>query len=306
MQASFMQSDIWAEFKEKNGWNVHRVKGLYVYEHSLPMGRNFLYMPEISVDAETFPATVAISQGALSSIKTTKTIFGRAEFLELFDDNKNDKLIEAGFVKSKDEVQPVYRQVIDLGDNYREVANQYKPKCRYKIRVAERHEVIIEEDNTKEAIDEFNEINADTAKRKGFSGRNAQYIIDLIKVLSKHKIGSLWVARYSGKIVAGAVIIFYADRASYLYGASSDENREIMATRLLHDQMIKEAVRRKCNQYDFIGVAPEDAPMSHPWTGISNFKRDFGGSTLHYLGSYDRIYQGLWYNAYKALRKSNR
>ena len=47
-----MQSDIWAEFKEKNGWNVHKVKGLYVYEHSLPLSRNFLYLPEISIDDE--------------------------------------------------------------------------------------------------------------------------------------------------------------------------------------------------------------------------------------------------------------
>ena len=300
-----MQSDIWAEFKEKNGWNVHKVKGLYVYEHSLPLSRNFLYLPEISIDDETFPATVAIAQGALSSTKNIYTIFGRAELLEPFNESKDQKIVEAGFVKSNDEVQPAYRHVINLGDSYKEVVNQYKSKCRYKIRVAERHGVVIDEDNTTEAISEFNEINADTAKRKGFSGRNARYIIELVKTLDKHKIGGLWVARYRAKIVAGAVIIFYAGRASYLYGASSDENREVMATRLLHDKMIKESIRRKCSQYDFIGVAPEDAPMSHPWAGISAFKRDFGGTTVHYLGSYDRVYQGLWYKAYKTLRKSN-
>jgi lipid II:glycine glycyltransferase (peptidoglycan interpeptide bridge formation enzyme) len=306
MQKSFMQSEFWAEFKEQNGWNVRKVKGLYVYQHALPLKKNFLYIPEISVDSnETFSSTVAHAASALSTCKLPNSIFGRAEFLQKYDEKEDSVLRNAKFYKSTDEVQPAYHQEIDLTIGYDNVVAQFKPKCRYKIRLAERHGVKIYQDNSKSTIDEFNEINIDTAKRKGFSGRNAEYITDLINVLNKHKVGDLWVARYDGKIIAGAVMIFYAGRASYVYGASRDEKREVMAPRLLHDELIKEAIRHNCVIHDFIGVAPEDAPKTHSWAGISSFKRDFGGSTVRYLGSYDRIYQALWYTSYRILRKKS-
>ncbi len=302
-----MQSEFWAEFKEKNGWCVRKVKGLYVYEHDLPLKKNFLYIPEVTInDDESFSSTVSCAAGALSICKKKSTVFGRLEMLEKYDEGRDSVLKSAKFVKSTDEVQPSYHQEVDLSVGYESVVAQYKSKCRYNIRLAERHGVYIEEDSSKKTVDEFNEINLETAKRKGYSGRNATYISSLISTLNSHKIGNLWVARYNGKIIAGAVVVFYEGRASYIYGASRDENREVMAPRLLHDVLIKEAIRHNCLIYDFIGVAPEDAPRTHAWAGISFFKRDFGGSTVRYLGSYDRIYQALWYTPYRILRKKSR
>lgn len=301
-----MQSEFWAEFKSENGWHVRKAKGLYVYEHTLPLGNDFLYIPEISVDdGESIASTLASAQSALSINRGKKTIFGRAEFLEKFDTSKDLSARNAQFIKSKDEVQPAYHQELDLTSGYAAVVAQYKSKCRYKIRLAEKHGVQVSEDNSRDAIDEFNEINADTAKRKGYSGRNAKYIGELIHKLEKYKLGSLWVARYNNRIISGTITIFYGGRASYVYGASRNENREVMAPRLLHDRLIKESIRRGCSIYDFIGVAPEDAKLSHPWAGISSFKRDFGGATVRYMGSYDRIYKPIEYFAYKSLRRSN-
>jgi len=304
MQSSIMQTETWAEFKQRHGWHYQQLLGLMVLRRPLQLGFDFLYIPEVTIEeGESIPAMAARAQSALNRAKTPRTVFGRAEFLIPYSDKEHKRLVHAGYVKAADEVQPEFRQVLDLQPSLVDIKTHMKPKGRYNTGLAEKKGVTVTFDHSDEAIKAFIQLSHATAARKGFAGRSDAYLTDLISWLGHHKMGGLAVARFEGHILAAAVVSFYSKRGSYLYGVSADQHREVMAPYLLHFRLIEEAKRRGCTQYDLIGVAPPDAPSSHSWAGISRFKREFGGETIQYLGSYDRVYRPSVYALYRVARR---
>ncbi len=302
-QTSFMQSKMWADFKSKHGWSFQNHFDLFVLMHQLKWRFNFTYIPEITLSPEhSFSAQVARSQSALSKSRTDTTIFGRAEFAVPYSENGHKTLINAGFVKSKDEVQPAWRQVIDLKPSLAEIRRCMRSKGRYNLGLAEKKGVTVAHDKSQSAVEAFLMLNSATAKRKGFSGRSDAYLRSMIDALHDEKMGQLWVAKLDGVILSAAIVVFYGERASYLYGVSSDEHRSVMSPYLLHFAIMRAAKARGCTEYDLIGVAPDSASASHPWAGISRFKREFGGETVRYLGSYDRVYRPALYTIYRTMR----
>ena len=101
----------------------------------------------------------------------------------------------------------------------------------------------------------------------------------------------------------GAIItMFYKDEATYLYGASSNEHRNLMSTYLLQWQAIKDAKEYGCKVYDFYGIPPTDEP-SYPMVGLYRFKTGFGGKIVHRIGSIDVFRSKILYKLYSWLEK---
>lgn len=273
-------------------------------KRGLKAGFNFVYIPEIMVPETSIATSASEAVAALSHMRDAKTIFGRAEYLVPYSDESHTRLLQAGFFKSKDEIQPAWRQVIDLAPSIHEIRAQMKQKGRYNVGVAEKHGVEVQEDSSEEAIEAFLQINTQTISRKKIHGRGSDYMRACIQTLHESGMGGLWVARYQNSVLAAAVVTFWGERASYLYGASSGDFRNTMAPYLLHFHIMESAKRKGCVLYDMIGVAPPDAGENHPWAGISRFKREFGGESIQYLGSYDRVYRQLLYAAYSNMRKT--
>jgi len=113
------------------------------------------------------------------------------------------------------------------------------------------------------------------------------------------------LAAKDGQSLAAAVIVFYGERASYLYGASSHEEREAMAPHLLHWEIIREAKRRGCTEYD-LGEIPPSGESDHPLKGLGDFKMKFGARRVHFMGSWDYILDSLWYTLFRVGEKLRR
>ncbi|MFH2104837.1 MAG: peptidoglycan bridge formation glycyltransferase FemA/FemB family protein, partial [Parcubacteria group bacterium] len=76
----------------------------------------------------------------------------------------------------------------------------------------------------------------------------------------------------------------------------------LMAPHLLQWEAIKEAKKRDLQYYDFGGIAPADANKNHPWSGITRFKRGFGGEEQNWVGALELAYRPGWYWGYNFLR----
>ena len=85
-----------------------------------------------------------------------------------------------------------------------------------------------------------------------------------------------------------AFIIFYGQEAVYHYGASTDEGRKYPGAYLIQWEAIREAKKRGMKAYNFWGVAPE-SEKDHRFSGLSLFKRGFGGSDVKYLQAQDLV-----------------
>ena len=50
---SLLQTKKWADFRVSQGWEAHNIDGISILERKLPMGKSFLYAPEVTWDTIT-------------------------------------------------------------------------------------------------------------------------------------------------------------------------------------------------------------------------------------------------------------
>ncbi|MNR03559.1 Lipid II:glycine glycyltransferase [compost metagenome] len=96
----------------------------------------------------------------------------------------------------------------------------------------------------------------------------------------------LLLAETEGQPLAAMFLVISGQRGTYLYGASSSNNRNYMATYALQWEAMKIAKNKGCIEYDMFGVAPNPDP-SHPLHGLYKFKTGFGGELYHRMGCWD-------------------
>ena len=109
-------------------------------------------------------------------------------------------------------------------------------------------------DGTKEDLKDFHKIMIETGKRDGFIIRPLEYFEKMYDCLGPEHIKVL-MAYYDGKANFWRNTNFYGNKTWYLYGASSNEHRNLMPNYLLQWKMIKMAIARHDDIYDFRGVS---------------------------------------------------
>ena len=142
----------------------------------------------------------------------------------------------------------------------------------------------------KEAVPDFARLMVETGVRDGFVTRDAGYFSDMLDNLGDH--ARLYMAYYEGQAIAGTLAIWYGDKVWYLYGASSNEHRNLMPNYMLQWDMIQWAVDQGCRLYDFRGV-PGPVGEDHPLYGLYKFKLGFGGDYVEFVGEMDLVRKPL-------------
>ncbi|MCE1195596.1 peptidoglycan bridge formation glycyltransferase FemA/FemB family protein [bacterium] len=217
--------------------------------------------------------------------------------------------------------------ILDLRRPEEELLAAMKPKWRYNIRLAEKKGVEVAREGA-EALEIFYALYLETAKRDGIAIHPLSYYRRLFDTPRDLPAGaaplataessatdgpsansgssvtdlSVWVARHEGKPIAAIITLFHGGRATYLYGASSGEKRNLMPAYALQWKAIEAAKAAGCADYDFFGIPPDDSP-DHPMAGLYLFKTGFGGDIVHRVGSVDYPLAPLAYGFFRAAEK---
>ena len=138
----------------------------------------------------------------------------------------------------------------------------------------------------KEMVPDFARLMLETGVRDGFVTRQPEYFANMLDNLGEHC--RLYMAFYEGEPIAGTLAIHYGDKVWYLYGASSNEHRNLMPNYLLQWRMIQWAVETGCRIYDFRGVSG-DLSEDNPLYGLYKFKKGFGGEFTEFVGEMDLV-----------------
>ena len=188
--------------------------------------------------------------------------------------------------KNFEGIQPkfVFRNTI-AGMTEEEVLASISQKTRYNIRLAVKKGVEVKLCG-KEMVPDFSRIMLETGLRDGFVTRTPEYFAKMLDALGEN--ARLYMAFYEGKPVAGTLAIYYGDKVWYLYGASSNDYRNVMPNYLLQWEMIRWAVEKGCRIYDFRGVSG-DLSEDNPLYGLYRFKKGFNGDFCEFIGEYDLI-----------------
>lgn len=232
--------------------------------------------------------------------------------------NKGLKLVSfadrRGLKKNYVDIQPPDTTQIDLTADEEEILAGMHQKWRYNIRLAEKKGVIIKKytgnsEEIMEKMDSFYQLTKETNARDGNASHAKDYYIDLIKSSAQEiaqgndvPLVSLYIAEHQGDEIAAIMTLFSHDEAIYLYGASSNQKRNLMPNHLLQWTAMKDAKAYGCPYYDMYGMPPDGENEHHPMHGLYMFKANFGGRIIHRIGSWDYAVSFL-YKAYSFAEK---
>jgi len=335
--ASFLQTGFWGRFKARFGWEAfafraeweNKVQPLLVMRRSLAAGFSLAYIPwgpELPAPGTTavlgaadLPAIDEFRGAALTELAMAlKTLLPRDTVFIRFDPpwysegpDTAPPRIPPPFCRSGADIQAPDTVLLDLKAPMESIMEQMKPKWRYNARLALKKGVTVRR-ATAEEVDAFYSLLEETGWRDGIAIHSIEYYKTLLEE-SKTETNSplqinLYLAEHEGDVLAGIVTLFRGKEAVYLYGASSEKKRSLMAPYALQIKAIEDAKETGCEVYDLFGIPPDDDP-SHPMAGLYRFKTGFGGRIIHRPGSWDYPCRPLLYRVFQnaeALRKNLR
>ena len=320
-RCNFQQSLEWAEIKKPN-WKPevilaedtegNIIGSLCVWIRKMPIFGNIMYSSRGPIcDIHDISIMKQLTDGAKELAKKYKAIALRIEpDIEKEDQSFRDIVTNLGYkIKDdakdfKDEIQPRFVFRLNIKDKTEEeVMSGFHQKWRYNIRLALKKGVEVKE-GTREDLKDFHKIMIETGKRDGFITRPLEYFEKMYDNLApKHM--KLLMAYYEGKPISGVIPIFYGNKTWYLYGASSNQHRNLMPNYLLQWEMIKMAIARHDDIYDFRGVSGV-VDENHPQYGLYRFKKGFGATFTEFIGEIYIPFKPIRYALYKFSEKAFR
>lgn len=296
-----LQSWEWGEFRQLLGQKVLRFG---VFRKGKIISSFQLFFHKIPI----FPFTIGyFPKGPLPLKKMIRVlkeigrknnaIFIKLEPNVLRSEIKNPKFENLGLIKGKP-IFTKYTSIIDLTRSEKEIFNSFKPKTRYNIRLAQKHGVIVKEDNSQKAFNQYLKLLFETTKRQGFYAHSEKFHKAQWKILQPAGISHLLTASFQGKILAAFLLFVFKDTLYYPYGASTREHKEVMAPTLLVWEAIKFGKKNGCKKFDLWGDLEPNPPKNHPYYGFHRFKEGFSPKLVEFVGTYDLVINPFLYKIY--------
>ena len=181
-----------------------------------------------------------------------------------------------------------------------------KEKWRYNIRLAWRKGVMVREASDAADLDTFYTLYRETAERDGIFIHDQRHYDDFLRLYGERDAAALLLAEYEGQPIAALIVARCGPVATYMFGASSNRERNRMPNHLLQWTAIQWAKARGCTLYDFRAIAETLEPDEDMYS-LYTYKQGFGGFSLFTLETHDQVYQPAVYWAYmRALRLKRR
>ncbi|MFL5704497.1 MAG: lipid II:glycine glycyltransferase FemX [Ktedonobacteraceae bacterium] len=190
--------------------------------------------------------------------------------------------------------------VLDLRPDEKTLLAGMKEKWRYNIRLAGRKGVTVRRGEGQADLDTFYHIYQTTSARDQFFIHDKGHYEDVMRLFSEGDRAALFLAEYEGEAIAGIIVLRYGRWSWYMYGASSNEQRNLMPNHLLQWNGMQWAKAHGCWYYNFRGI-PDVLEEGQELWGVYVFKRGFGGYAIRFLETHDLVYQPLVYAVYRRL-----
>lgn len=330
-RAHLLQTSAWAALKQRFGWSAFRI-ALGTQDRRIVAGASVLlrsafglriaYIPRgpLTDWSDSYLTTTLLEEIELACRQRGAALLKMEPGLP--DSMQNRTLLERhGFVSSAQTVQPRSTIVLDIAGDENAILKRMKSKWRYNIRLSGRKDVTVRTAGEQD-LDVFNELMATTGERDGFGVHSAAYYRAAFDLFVPERAAYL-LAEYQEEPLGAIVVAATGDTACYLWGASSNRERNRMPNHALQWTGIRWAKARGATRYDLWGI-PDDVgkialglgfgddgvdaealpvdvgamPPEDLW-GVFRFKQGFGGSALRDVGAWDKGLNTLGYRLYE-------
>ena len=313
MNTVLMQTKEWKALQNDLGETSFYEEGeefhyLAILKHT-PVG-NYLYLPygPVYKDKEGFKKALKSLQ---KLAKEHAAIFIRVEprdpnFLEYAP--KNAK-------KSKD-LSPKETWILDLNEDQAKMISNFTQGTRTGYNTYAKKGITVEKTKELERLKELVRLQDKLFKTKNLN----TFSLDYFEKELSQPFATLYLARYNrpenvtedwglpkeNEIIAASLFFDHKNTRYYMQSAADVDYKRLPATIALLVEAIFDAKEKGIKYFDFWGIAPDDAPKSHPWYGFTKFKKSFGGQPVHFAGTYDIVENPAKYRLYQLTRKINR
>jgi peptidoglycan pentaglycine glycine transferase (the first glycine) len=275
---------------------------LLIVERAPLIRRPYFYVPRGPVvDDPNGPALEALCA------RTAQEAKRRGAFMLKVEPNVADAdahwltaLAALGFRRNPHATHPRRSWMLDIRPPEEQILGGMKEKWRYNIRLARRKGVQVREASSDADIDAFYDLYNETARRDGIWIHPKEHYATFLKLYGERDAAVLLLAEYEGTPIAGLIAAKCGAVATYMFGASSNRERNRMPNHLLQWTAICWARERGCALYDFRAIA-EVLDTREDMYSLYQYKQGFGGTSFLALETHDRAYSAPVYWLYSRL-----
>ncbi len=305
---TLLQSRFWALFKSRFGWRPTAFRlsdgaTLLCLIRRVAGGYGIAYVPH----GPASPGTTVVEKSILAETAgaLAERIEDSADFIRfdppsmVVDRDGRPRSPDAPFVRAVFDVQPPATVHVDLASSDETILAGMKPKTRYNVRLGLRRGVEVKRAGRR-ALDDWYEIYRVTAKRDRIVIHSREYyrtLFDVAETTPEVNV-ELLVAEVDGTMVAGNIVVGCAGVGLYLFGASSNEHRNLMPTYVLQWEGMRLCREWGCVRYDLGGI-PSSDDESSSMHGLFRMKTGFGGRIVNRPGSWDYPIRPARYRSYR-------
>jgi lipid II:glycine glycyltransferase (peptidoglycan interpeptide bridge formation enzyme) len=242
-EAHLLQTGAWGELKSGFGWKAERIIGegcgAQVLFRSIPGGFSLGYIPKGPLGK----GWVSLMPEIDALCRENRAIFLKVE-PDLWEEKEDLTLFQGKGWKRSHPIQPRRTIFIPLQGNEDEILAAMKQKTRYNIHLAEKKEISVKKTNDLSAFQKMMSI---TGKRDGIGVHVEAYYQKAYDLFHQSGKCDLLFAYYGDQPLAGILIFAQGKTAWYMYGASTDIERNRMPTYLLQWEAIRWAKANGCS-----------------------------------------------------------
>lgn len=191
--------------------------------------------------------------------------------------------------------------VVDLSGGLVSVWNRMDHRTKYSVRLAERRGTEVHRFCTLDsgavplsALQRFQTLYDETSGRHNLPWQPAFRFRELFQLAREHSLHlDLYIAG-SGEgtkaDAAAAIVARNGSEAWYLFAASSAARREAAGPSAILYRALADCAETGIMRMDLLGVGPK-GDVDHPLSGLTRFKKGFGGRCMQRAGAWDYVLQ---------------
>lgn len=308
--ASLMQDLAWGEVK--NNWkqeavyieeNGKIIAAMMILIEKLPKINSYMmYAPRGPVcDIYDIELVKKLLVEVDKLAKDNKAFVLKIDPQIVYDEKLEKMYKDAGFKVSGKNcdndslIQPLRNVVLNIdGKTEEELLKSFAEKTRYNIRLSNKKGIKVRYSRDIEDLKVFYEIYKITTVRDKIGCRSFEYFEKMLNVYDEKHL-RIYIAEHEGDKLSGAIALNFGGELFYLYGASSNEKRNLMPNYAMQWEMIKWGLETNCQTYNFGGLLTLDND-----NGLYKFKTGFCGvkGIEEYIGEIDKVYNNAVYLLY--------
>jgi len=268
------QSVLYQKYITALGWSIDHMDGAAIFYRSIPFvgtlakiqrSPSLPYIPKLIPLLRRHKITsVSVEPNSLENQETfTNYMRSLGKFFPI---------VSSPFLPTK-------TILVDVSKSENDMFSSLTSAKRRAVRRAEKNHITIT------TSDKITDLTAIKNRSAGLFGGITTYGIDkLWNIFYPKKMAYILLAKnMKHAVIGGVLLLIWEKRCYYWIAGATHEWKKLFAPTLLVWNALQFAHKRKCRDFDFVGVWDDRMPKQYTeWKGFTKFKEGFGGAPLYY------------------------